>query len=137
CNGLETCDANAFCHPGTLPVLSDGDPCTVDSCNPSGGIAHRAVANGTSCSDGNPCNGVETCFAGACTPHVPTLTDNNSCTDDVCDPVYGIRHTPRAAGTSCAAANPCNGQEFCDGAGTCQAGSTTAVSDGNPCTIDA
>jgi RHS repeat-associated protein len=68
----------------------------------------------TQCDDGNACNGVEACRAGACvTGPVPTLDDANVCTIDSCDSVLGLRHQPVAFGTACADGDACNGVETC------------------------
>jgi Calcium-binding EGF domain/Thrombospondin type 3 repeat len=61
CNGTESCNAG-FCTR-TARNLDDGNPCTADSCSESGGIVHNDVPFGTSCSDGNDCNGSEACVA--------------------------------------------------------------------------
>jgi len=45
-------------------------------------------------------------------------------------------HTPLAAGWPCVDGNQCNGDEQCDGAGTCQAGTPPIIDDGNTCTVD-
>jgi RHS repeat-associated protein len=138
CNGLESCDAAGQCSGGPAPTVDDGNPCTVDSCDPATGVAHVPAAEGVSCSDGNACNGLETCNgAGTCTPGAaPTVDDGNPCTTDTCDPVTGVAHSPVAAGSSCSDSNACNGLETCNGAGACQPGSPLVVDDGNPCTVD-
>jgi hypothetical protein len=61
CNGPESCVAG-FCVHNT-PNLDDGNPCTVDACAESTGITHVDRALGTSCSDGDDCNGRELCVA--------------------------------------------------------------------------
>ena len=73
----------------------DHDPCTDDSC--WGGLCTYAPKPGASCSDGNACNGEEACDAtGACKPGTPLVVDDgNPCTDDSCDPVKGVSHTPQ------------------------------------------
>jgi hypothetical protein len=64
CNGEETCSPGG-CLPGPAPVVDDGNPCTQDSCDPmTGEVTHEEVAPGTSCSDGDVCNGEETCQGG-------------------------------------------------------------------------
>ncbi len=138
CNGLELCDASGDCLAGSAPVIDDGDPCTVDSCDPALGVTHTLAPAGASCSDGNFCNGAEICDShGLCLPGTaPILSDNNLCTDDSCDPIKGVLHSPSAAGTSCADANQCNGTETCSGTGYCRAGTPLDSNDGNPCTID-
>ena len=60
CNGDETCNGIGTCVPGTPPVVSDGNSCTTDSCDPATGVSHVPVPDGTTCS------GVGTCEAGIC-----------------------------------------------------------------------
>ncbi|MFZ5441285.1 MAG: hypothetical protein ACOZQL_14855, partial [Myxococcota bacterium] len=63
CNGAETCSASGVCMPGAGLDCSDGNPCTLDSCNAVTGCQH-AVQAGISCTLGG-CAG--TCSAsGAC-----------------------------------------------------------------------
>jgi hypothetical protein len=137
CNGIESCSAG-MCVAGTPPVVDDGNPCTADSCSPATGVAHVPVPAGTSCADGNVCNGAETCNClGACVAGTPlAVNDGNPCTADSCNPTTGVTHTPVAAGTSCPDGNLCNGSEICNGSGTCVAGTPPVVDDGNPCTVD-
>ncbi len=137
CNGAELCAAGGSCAPGTSPATDDGNPCTADSCDAVQGVIHVAVAAGTSCADGNVCNGAETCnSSGSCVPGVlPQVDDGNPCTADSCGP-SGIVHVPVAAGISCSDGNACNGTEVCNGAGTCAVGVSPSVDDGNPCTSD-
>src|SRR5581483_6385947 len=102
-----------------------------------GSVRHTPVADGTSCSDANVCNGDETCRAGLCVGSSgPVIDDGNPCTVDICDPTVGVSHNPRPAGASCADHDPCNGAETCDGLGRCLAGVPPNSDDGNPCTID-
>lgn len=79
CNGVEQCDGNGQCQPGTN------------------------VSEGTSCSDNNACNGSETCNGfGTClagTP--PEVSDRNACTADSCDASAGVSHVPVQDGTRC------------------------------------
>ena len=50
--------------------------------------------NGTSCSDGNVCNGAETCQNGTCTAGTALVcNDNNVCTTDTCNPSTGCVFT--------------------------------------------
>ena len=37
CNGAETCDGKGVCVAGTPQILDDGDPCTLDVCDPKTG----------------------------------------------------------------------------------------------------
>jgi hypothetical protein len=107
-------------QPAVLPpACNDNNACTVDQCV-GGGTAigfcrTTPVAIGTSCADGNNCNGDERCdAAGQCQP--------------------GTNATP---GTSCADGDLCNGDETCNGFGDCLTGDAPVVNDGNTCTTDA
>ncbi len=95
CNGTETCDSAGNCQSGTPLVGSDGQRCTLDICDPATGtFSHPVASAGTPCSDGNECNGTETCDAQqqcvAGTP--PVVDDGDPCTLDACDPLNGVIH---------------------------------------------
>ncbi|HEY2515473.1 MAG TPA: kelch repeat-containing protein, partial [Polyangiaceae bacterium] len=99
CNGAETCDGNGTCQTALPPAVSDGNPCTVDWCDATLGVAHAPAPSGTSCSDGNACDGVELCDAnGSCAAGTPpAIDDGNACTADGCDPLLGVTHLPVAS----------------------------------------
>ncbi len=105
--------------PSVPPPCNDNNACTVDTCVGGGtSVAfcrNAPVPAGTSCGDGNACNGDERCDAGG-----------------QCQP-----GTIPPAGTACADGDLCNGDETCDGFGTCLAGTPPVVNDGNTCTVDA
>lgn len=44
CNGVESCDAQGNCVAAVIPALDDEDDCTVDSCDPEGGVAHLPIS---------------------------------------------------------------------------------------------
>ena len=138
CNGLELCSGDGVCLPGTAPDLSDGNPCTQDLCDDLLGVSHPPVVDGTSCDNTTLCDGRETCLAGQCVAGTPpTLSDSNLCTDDSCDAILGVVHTPRPVGDPvCANADPCDGIELCGSGGVCQPGVPPALDDGNVCTLD-
>lgn len=140
CNGGETCDGAGACVAGTPLPVDDGNPCTADSCSPDTGVvSHAPVAVGTSCADGDQCNGTETCdVAGACVAGTPpTVNDDNPCTQDTCNSVTGVVHTPTGQGIPCSDFDACNGFEGCDGAGLCILLTPgPVIDDGNPCTND-
>jgi RHS repeat-associated protein len=137
CNGHEACQSGGCVASAPLSI-DDSNPCTADACDPTSGVMHTAVANGTSCeSDGDLCNGVSTCQSGACAEGAaPSLNDGNPCTTDSCDPVAGVTHSPVATGLSCGDADVCNGDERCDATGTCAQGTPLAIDDGDACTFD-
>jgi cysteine-rich repeat protein len=123
--------------PCSNPVgLDDGNPCTTDTCTAALGVQHQPVGNGVSCSNGNACDGTETCFSGVCSPGTPPgLDDGNPCTADSCTPATGPTHTPAADGTLCLNSSLCDGTEACL-AGVCTPGTSPIVNDDNPCTTD-
>ena len=71
CDGAETCSAGA-CVAGTPVACTSPPACQTAAgatCSPAtGACSYPALANGTSCDDGDLCNGVETCQSGVCTP---------------------------------------------------------------------
>lgn len=81
----------------TPDECDDGNPCTLDSC--WGNLCTHAPMPGAPCADGDVCNGEETCDAqGKCVAGEPlAVSDDDSCTDDACDPVKGVSHTPQAS----------------------------------------
>ena len=53
CDGVETCDVTTgTCQLGTAPSCDDGDPCTIDSCDPGTGCIHTP----TSCTSPPTCS---------------------------------------------------------------------------------
>jgi len=134
CNGEETCSATGNCQIGRALRCNDDNTCTADSCDPAEGCKNIPVEAGTSCSDGNACNGREECgAAGTCQTAAPlSCDDDNPCTADSCDPRGGCRHDPVAAGTSCSDGEACNGEEVCDAFGLCAADAATAGSCDSP-----
>jgi RHS repeat-associated protein len=131
CTQGETCTAGAC--SGTAVVCPPPDQChQAGSCNPTtGACAYAAVADGTSCDDGNACTQADTCQAGVCTGGSPlTCTASDQChVAGACDPTTGLCSNPVASdGTGCLGTNLCN-QSY-----TCQSGLCTGS---NPVTCAA
>ena len=143
CNGLETCQGG-FCFTGAPPDCTVGNPCVTGSCDPASGCIVNPVPDGTSCSDGNACNGQETCSNGNCQPGTPlNCDDNNSCTADGCGAVAGCQHeytcpcNPADQNNTCTDNNVCNGLEACGADGQCHTVTPAPnCDDVNPCTSD-
>jgi hypothetical protein len=128
-NTCVECLSDAACSNG-------GNVCVTAACGANHACATKPVADGTSCSDGNTCNGVEACKAGACQSGQPLVCNSGTpCLVDSCDPVKGCVATPAAEGTSCSDGNACNGVEKCSG-GACQSGQPLVCNSGNPCLAD-
>jgi hypothetical protein len=105
--------------PSVPPPCNDNNACTTDACVGGGttiGICRNTPRpSGSSCEDGNACNGVELCDgASHCQPG-----------------------TNLSQGASCADGDLCNGDETCNGFGSCLPGTPPVVDDRNACTIDA
>jgi RHS repeat-associated protein len=127
CNGAETCDGAGKCaagDPPSPPMVLPPEPCKRAVCDPVTGWSQVPVAAGTSCADGDVCNGDETCDAvGTCLPGTPPVVDDkNPCTADSCTAIGGVAHVPVPAGSSCGDGNACNGAETCSATGTCLSG---------------
>src|SRR5262249_14887941 len=117
--------------------------------------ADVTAPNGTSCSDGNACNGVETCQSGSCTVGTPlACNDGNPCTDDSCDAATGCVFTNNTAPCSdgvactndvctngvCVSTSACpQGQTCNSGTGACESpagGYTIWPSNPTPTIVD-
>ncbi|HEY2514048.1 MAG TPA: hypothetical protein VGI39_24445 [Polyangiaceae bacterium] len=99
----------------------DGNPCTVDACNPDGTCAHAAASNGLACDDGNACTPIDSCQAGVCTGASPIVcTASDAChVAGVCNLATGICSNPSAPnGTTCSDGNACTQSDSCQ-AGIC------------------
>ena len=90
------------------------------------------------CSDGDACNGTETCDpgTGGCLPGTPlTCDDGDACNGvETCAPATGC-----VAGIAvvCGDGDACNGTETCDpGTGTCLPGTPLDCNDNVACTLD-
>jgi hypothetical protein len=131
CDDGNLCTSNTVCQPdgtcggGTSRVCSPLDDCHIAGiCDPATGICSNPPGNeGEGCNDGNMCTRNTRCTAGVCAGGEELdCSGDNPCIDYSCDPIYGCIETPKDAGVSCSDGNLCNGNEICDGAGACVAG---------------
>ncbi len=97
------------CIAGKAPPCGDGDPCTVDNCDPkSGKCIHDAAQESSSCNDGNLCTQSSKCVQGKCLGVSKDCDDNSPCTADSCAPSTGkCAHAPVNDGTSCGQGGAC------------------------------
>ena len=99
CNGTLYCNTEnkeAVCAvvPGSIPNCDDGNPCTLDICEPYLGCSSEPD-DSLSCSNGDPCDGKETCDNGECFAGAELVcTDGDSCTKDACVPMTGCVYEP-------------------------------------------
>jgi hypothetical protein len=128
------CDPQAGCVlTNNTAECSDGDPCTVDDVCAEGKCAGVAKV----CSDGQFCNGLETCKpdTGECLAGIaPVLDDKVDCTVDSCDEVND-KVVNAADDLLCADQNPCT-SDTCDALTGCViVNNTDACNDGDLCTV--
>ncbi|MSQ83364.1 MAG: hypothetical protein EXR77_10840 [Myxococcales bacterium] len=133
CTLNDVCAA-AACKAGAAQVCDDGNICTTDSCDTTGGTCTAAAKTGP-CSDGNACTSSDSCANGSCQPGKATLCDDASvCTNDSCNPTTGTCSFAAISG-ACSDNNACTVGDSCV-AGGCQPGANSVCSDNNGCTSD-
>ncbi|MCO4761433.1 MAG: hypothetical protein KC502_08010 [Myxococcales bacterium] len=117
-NGCTVGDAcsNGGCKSGSVKPCIDGDKCTLDSCNTKTGS----------------CTFVEIVGCSKKCVKASECTDNNPCTDDVCD--SGVCKNPANSG-QCDDGSVCTSGDQCQN-GTCITTGKKDCNDGNPCTDD-
>lgn len=106
---------------------STPNPFARATCLPAGGPC-PGQPDGTSCDDGDPCNGTEICSGGICQHASAAGTDGTPCVggggctqQGVCQAGRCQAGPPVPDGTPCPDTDACNGLETCV-AGVCQAG---------------
>ncbi len=113
CDDENACTLDEACQGGLCLAseaveCNDGNPCTLDACDPIAGectVAHNDLAP---CNDGDLCTAGDACLGGVCGAGTKVdCDDEDVCTTDGCDPLVGCFHE----------LIPCD--------------------DGEPCTIDA
>ncbi|MBW2976522.1 tandem-95 repeat protein [Candidatus Woesearchaeota archaeon] len=159
CNGQEKCVGNV-CQAGTAPATDDGISCTTDICDEDADlIVHTAynslcddqndctddvcsvaedcvyTYNTDPCDDGLFCTENDVCSFGTCSGTQKSADDGVSCTTDSCDEVNDVIINAPNNGL-CDNGLFCDGQEYCDEAFGCQAGTAPATDDGIDCTAD-
>lgn len=134
CTDGDRCDASGACVGEAVRDCDDGDPCTVDRCDPRTGCEAIAAEDGHTCEDGARCTIDDRCVRGVCVGDAVPCDDGNPCTADGCDPVLGCVRAPLADGTACDDGNACTRGDGCR-AGSC-AGVGVVCDDGDPCTVD-
>ncbi len=156
---VTTCDANSECPAGPCQVgVCDGGFCTVapaalgaacdddDACSDGdrcvepapGASAEDLVCEPVTpgCSDGNACNGTESCGAAGCVAGTAlSCADGNACNGpETCDPAKGC--VPGAPLSCEDDSNVCNGSESCQAASGCLSVGALNCDDGKACTTD-
>jgi cysteine-rich repeat protein len=129
------------CQPPNLcgnGALDPGETC--DDGNQANGDCCSSVCQaetGTSCADGDACNGAETCDAtGQCGAGAPLdCDDGNFCTGDACVAAVGCVNDP-APGAACEGDGNFCTDDTCDATGVCRHIPNARVcDDGQECTV--
>jgi MYXO-CTERM domain-containing protein len=130
---LDACGAaGAECKVCEKP----SNPCLRAICS-AGGCSTEPVPSGTTCSDGDVCNGDESCDgAGNCVKGTAKdCTTSDPCLIGKCDPSRGCVTTPNTGGI-CSDGNACTIGDKCDTAGACIGGPLKPCTDSKVCTDD-
>ena len=120
---------------GEATDCDDGEPCTIDLCDPNNVEAclHKAMPEGADCDDGDTCTSGERCVVGTCTgKEVIDCDDGNPCTHDDCTTDSQCQHQPVNADTApdCDDGDDCTVEDACaDGTCVGQTGACKCKSD--------
>jgi hypothetical protein len=76
--GSPTCTTTGKCTSFATVNPDDGNPCTLDQCDPLKGIIHSNVADGSWCDDGVACTVGDSCTSGTCIGGPRLFTKNYS-----------------------------------------------------------
>jgi cysteine-rich repeat protein len=137
CDDGNLCTTSDLCQLGECGGsdqlnCNDGNDCTDDACSPQVGCTFTPNQNG--CDDGNACTTVDSCNTGSCKGSAPAqCSDNNVCTEDLCDALLGCIHVNNS--DSCSDGNACTAEDLCQG-GECLPGLQIVCADDNGCTDD-
>ncbi len=102
---------NGECVAGDALDCDDMNPCTQDSCDPTTGCVHAALAG--TCSDGNACTTGDSCQDAVCVPSgMVDCDDLDPCTIDSCLTETGCLYT---------ALPDADGDGICDATDNCPA----------------
>ncbi len=132
CTVSDTC-AGGTCGSGPARNCSDNNDCTNDSCNETTNVCDN-VNNTNACDDGLFCTVNDVCSGGTCGGAARNCSDNNDCTNDVCNDTTDACTNPNNT-------NPCEDGQFCTSGdacsgGACVGGPPNLCSDSNGCTDD-
>lgn len=130
CDDDDPCTRGDICHEGAcmagedlLARTNQEDPegilglessCLQYVCDPARGVVVAAVADGTSCDDGNQCTAASACQGGECVGVRDSANDGRQCTHPFnpcelgeCDKGVCINYQPVQDGRSCTGSAPC------------------------------
>jgi hypothetical protein len=121
CDDANLCTYSDVCTGGVCggtSITCTDNQCNVVTCNGSSTCTVTPRTNGTACNDGFLCTQTDTCQSGACIGSNPLIcNDNNTCTDDSCNPATGTCQFIANDGNTCTDGNVCT-NDACSG-GNC------------------
>ncbi|MCA9252669.1 MAG: hypothetical protein R3E58_15210 [Phycisphaerae bacterium] len=135
CTVADVCDGSGTCVGVPTDCSGLDSVCTEGVCNPSTGVCEVSVyANGTACSDGDPCTTGGVCSGGTCVSSPLGCDDFNPCTLDACSAGTCI-HAPLTGnacddGMQCTVSDVCNASGICEGMEVDCSGLDTQCADG-------
>ncbi|MFT7582179.1 MAG: putative repeat protein (TIGR01451 family), partial [Myxococcota bacterium] len=98
CSTVSEC-RSGLCDGTVFMACNDGDPCTVDACEPATGCVAEAGNDGATCSDDLLCTGDDVCFSGICLGTALPCAEPNACQlNGACNPATGICDFPAKPG---------------------------------------
>ncbi len=133
CTKDDKCDSEGKCKGGGLINCSDGNPCSINTCDSKTGCTGTPKAG--PCDDNNPCTENDyckdqQCFAGK----LKICNDSKPCTDDQCNLNDGTCSYTPGSGSSCNDNNSCTTKDTCNN-GKCEGvNDFKYCNDGNSCT---
>ena len=132
CQHVSVANCAATCKTST--ACEDANLCTVDTCQ--AGVCTFSPLTGTSCVDGQPCLGYDTCANGTCVGGtIFVCDDGNGCTADTCDTGGSCNHVTLPNFATCSDDNACTLDDIC-WLKSCTAGPSETCDDGLPCTMN-
>lgn len=119
-----SCDANGQCSGGEAKNCDDGNPCTLESCDPQTGECIREELSEGECNDDSVCTVDDRCEEGVCVGDPLECAAFDDChAPGTCDLETGLCDDPRVpAGTECE-----SGTGTCDSSGRCVANPVVGV----------
>lgn len=137
CSDGDVCTTGDVCSSGVCQgedkLCDDGNPCTIDSCDPETGSCVSVPTPELDCDDANACTSGDMCDAnGLCLGQAISCEDENPCTGSQCDPTEGCVYDPLEI--PCDDGNACTGPDLCNG-GACEP-PALVCDDGVSCTVD-
>jgi hypothetical protein len=117
--------------------MDDGNECTSDVCDGDQTCTHPH--NTAPCSDGDLCNGADTCSGGVCMVHAGNPCGSQAACRRTCVQTGSLQYmcNPDPAGTPCASDGITCTADVCNGGGLCThptAANGTSCEDGDRCT---